>query len=42
MHSVDQIPIFVCDILEADIAKNACVVDNNVDTTEVVNRSLND
>lgn len=42
VHSIDQIPIFICDILEADIAENACIVDDDVDTAKVVNRSLDD
>lgn len=38
----DQVPVFVGQVLETDIAQDARVIDEHVNTAEVVNRRLDD
>lgn len=42
MNSVDQVPIRLLHVLEADIAQNAGIVDEDIDTTEGVDGRLDD
>ena len=37
---VDEIPVGLLHVLEADIAENASVVDENIDTTKGINGRL--
>jgi hypothetical protein len=39
---VDQIPVCLLHILEADISQNTSVVDEDIDATECVDSCLND
>jgi hypothetical protein len=42
MDSVDQIPVRLLHILEADIAQDTSVVDEDIDAAECVDSSLDD
>ena len=40
MDFVDEIPVGLLHVLEADIAENASIVDENIDTTKGINGRL--
>lgn len=42
MNLVDQIPILILHVLEADITQDTSVVDENIDPAEVLDGGLND
>jgi hypothetical protein len=42
VNFVDQIPILILHVLEADITEDTSVVDENIDPAEVLDGSLND
>lgn len=42
MNFVDQIPILILHVLEADITEDTGVVDENIDPAEVLDGCLND
>lgn len=42
MDSCNQIPILILHILEADISKNACIVEKDIDPTVVLNGGFDD
>jgi hypothetical protein len=42
MDVIDQIPVLIFHVLEADITQNASVVEEDIDAAEVVNGGLND
>lgn len=42
MHVHNEVPVLILEVLEADIPKNASIVDQNVDTSEVLDSCLND
>lgn len=41
MNSVDEIPVGVLHVLEANIPENTSVVEQNIDTAEVLDGCLN-
>jgi hypothetical protein len=38
----DEIPVLVLHVLEADVAQDACIVDEDIDATEVLDRGVDD
>lgn len=42
VHGVDQIPIRILHVLEADVSQDTSVVDEDVDAAEGLNGSLDD
>jgi len=42
VYSCDEIPVGVGHVLEADVAKDTCIVDENIDATESLNGGLHD
>lgn len=42
MDFEDQVPILILDVLEADVSQNTCVVDEDVDATERLDRCVDD
>jgi hypothetical protein len=42
MNVHNEVPVLILHVLEADIPKDARVVDQNVDTSEVLDSGLND
>lgn len=42
VNAVDQIPVGILHVLEADIPEDTGVVEQNIDTTEVLDGCLND
>lgn len=42
MDSDNQIPVLICYVLEADVAENAGVVDQDVDATVALDGGLDD
>jgi hypothetical protein len=34
MHSDDEVPVFIFHILKADISKDTCIVEQDIDPTE--------
>jgi hypothetical protein len=42
VNLVDEVPILVLHVLETDVAEDTCVVDQDVDTAECLNGSVDD
>lgn len=42
MDAVDEIPVLILHILETDVTENTGIVKQNINTTEVLDSSLND
>ena len=42
MDLKDELPVLVFHFLEGDVAKNACVVQENVDSSEIINGGFDD
>jgi hypothetical protein len=42
VNAVDEVPVGILHVLEADIAEDTGVVEQNIDTTEVLDGSLDD
>lgn len=42
MNAVDEVPVLVLHVLEADITEDTSIVEENIDTAEILDGSLND
>jgi hypothetical protein len=38
----DEVPVLVLHVLEADVAQNACIVDEDIDAAKVLDRGVDD